>query len=331
MLKHKVAVTRTIADATTTRTESFPEKMIGAVFDSKYQLLEIIGKGGGAVVYRARRLSGKQMVAIKILNLQGDDRHENLLSIRQEFQLLSGLSHANIVSACDFGVDSDSLAYLSMEYVCGGSLGGIIRTRGPLPIDCFLEIMLQIAEGLSHFHRRDIIHRDLKPENIMLSFCQGKRQVKIIDFGIARALTRSYGGPSNLPASNVVIVGSPYYMSPEQCRGLAVDQRSDIYSFGCLMYEALTGRPPHAGRTVYETFSRHVSSEPLPLIAPQIDARVLEQLEPIIFKSLEKSPSLRYQSAADLLQAIRSIRTAAASLELPRLPSPLLQGMAKVA
>jgi serine/threonine protein kinase len=306
MLMNDAETTKTVANSDLSVRRTSPEQMIGMIVGRKYQLLEIIGKGGMSAVFSARHLFTKKLFAIKVVDLQSENAKRDLLRIKREFEILRDLGHQNIVSAFDFGVDRAEFAYLVMEYIAGGSLSRRIKTAGPLSLDCFLHVMLQIAEGLSHSHQHGFIHKDLKPDNIMLEPIQGKSGVRIVDFGIAGTPALDDNDNQELAQAGMIL-GSPYYMSPEQCRSLPLDNRSDIYSFGCLMYEALSGKPPHSGSSVYETIRKHITAAPLPLVAPQLNNAEAAHLEAIILKALKKSPEDRYQNISELIRELAAM------------------------
>jgi serine/threonine-protein kinase len=224
----------------------------------------------------------------------------HLRRFRQEAELANSLRHPNLLGVNDFGITDDGIAYLVMDYLDGCSLENIIDKAGHVPADRALTIFLQICEGLQYAHSRGVIHRDIKPSNVML-VQEGKLNdvVKIVDFGIAEFF-HQYEKQSKNVTQVGDIMGSPHYMSPEQCKSGLLDHRSDIYSFGCLMYEVLTGQPPFLAQTMIEVIYKHVS-EPIQKLserAPQF--AIPKSLEKVVLKSLEKDPKNRYQDMAHL-------------------------------
>ncbi len=240
------------------------DTLIGTLFDGRYQILRKLGAGGMANVYLAEDQELGRRVAIKILN----DRHANdeqfVERFRREAKNAAALSHPNIVSIYDRG-EAEGTYYIAMEYLDGRSLKELILSRGDPPIAVVVEYTRQILDALRFAHRHGIVHRDIKPHNVLVD---GEGRVKVTDFGIARA------GASQMTEAGS-IVGTAQYLSPEQARGGDVDQRSDLYSLGVLMYELLTGEVPFSGDTPVEIAMKHLSRTPEPpsTIRPDVPAR----------------------------------------------------------
>ena len=274
------------------------DEMTGKIFADRYEILARLGSGGMSVVYKARhRLLGR-LVAIKMLDPLLCSDLQNARRFREEALASSLLNHPNLISIFDFGLTASGEPYLIMDYLSGRSLSDVISMAGPLHVDDAVPIFLQACEGLSHAHSKGIVHRDLKPSNIMLVTGEhGSGSVKVIDFGIARVWTsaRLRGQGLTQPGE---LIGSPTYMSPEQCTGQVCDDRSDIYSMGITMYEALTGELPFLGRVAAETMQMHIDVEPIPVSTrfPSIP----QQLDRIIMKCMRKQPEHRYVSMDEL-------------------------------
>jgi beta-lactam-binding protein with PASTA domain/predicted Ser/Thr protein kinase len=282
------------------------DPLIDALFDGRYRILRKLGAGGMANVYLAEDQELGRRVAIKILN----DRHANdeqfVERFRREAKNAAALSHPNIVSIYDRG-EAEGTYYIAMEYLDGRSLKELIVSRGPAPVKVALEYARQILSALRFAHRHGIVHRDIKPHNVLVD---GEGRVKVTDFGIARA------GASQMTEAGS-IVGTAQYLSPEQARGGAVDQRSDLYSLGIVLYELLTGEPPFQGETPVEIAMKHLSHAPEPPSALRPD--LPRELDWIVMRALAKDPEDRYQSAeemdADLERVSRGAPVAAATEE----------------
>lgn len=271
----------------------------------RLEIVEQIGKGGMAVVYKAKHLVMNKPVAVKLLLPHLTSDPTSLKRFQQEAQATATLSHANIVHIHDCGL-TNGQAFIIMDFVDGKSLDQVIR-EAPLTPERAIEIFVQICEALNHAHERGIIHRDLKPSNVMLTADKrGFDVVKVVDFGIAKLLTNDDGMTMNNLTQTGDVFGSPLYMSPEQCSGKKLDNRSDIYSLGCLMYEALTGHAPIIGKNFLDTMQKHLTDLPAPF-PPEIAKNPLaKKLQVIIFTCLAKEPSARYATMKEISQDLRS-------------------------
>src|SRR5213595_2276866 len=240
-----------------------------------------------ANVYLAEDQELGRRVAIKILN----DRHANdeqfVERFRREAKNAAALSHPNIVSIYDRG-EAEGTYYIAMEYLDGRSLKELIVQRGPAPVTVSVEYARQILSALRFAHRHGIVHRDIKPHNVLVD---GEGRVKVTDFGIARA------GASQMTEAGS-IVGTAQYLSPEQARGSGVDQRSDVYSLGIVLYELLTGTLPFNGDTPVEIAMKHLSTVPEPPSAKRPE--VPSELDMVVMRALAKNPDDRYQSAEEM-------------------------------
>lgn len=270
--------------------------MIGKILGNRYRLLELIGEGGMALVYKAECSLLCRYVAVKILRPQFASDAEFVERFRREARSAASLSHPNVVSIYDVGQD-EGLDYIVMEYVPGSTLKDIIKQDAPLALDRALNITRQIAEGLNHAHQRNIIHRDIKPHNILVT---PDGRIKVTDFGIARAVSAG----SLTQAGEVM--GSVQYLSPEQAKGGTVGPQSDLYSLGCVLYELLTGTVPFKGDTPISIAFQHLQGDFVPLlkVRPEIPAAV----DNIVKKAIAKNQEERYGSALALLKDIDLIR-----------------------
>ncbi|NPV91396.1 MAG: Stk1 family PASTA domain-containing Ser/Thr kinase [Firmicutes bacterium] len=275
--------------------------MQGKILGGRYEILDKLGTGGMAVVYKARCTWLDRVVTIKLLRDELVNDEEFVRRFRREAQAVARLSHPNIVSVYDVGQE-DGVHYIVMEYIEGSTLKELIREEGRLSPEKSLEIALQICAGLEHAHENHIIHRDIKPQNILIT---NKGRVKVTDFGIALATT---GATLTHPGK---IMGSVHYLSPEQARGDMVGMASDLYSAGAVLYEMLTGKVPFEGESPISIALKHLQE---PIIPPrQIAPSIPEPVEKVVLKSLNKNPAARFKSAKEMAAALK----AAARDELP--------------
>ena len=283
------------------------DTIIDTLFDGRYQIIRKLGSGGMANVYLASDQELGRRVAIKIL----DDRHARdeqfVERFRREAQNAAGLSHPNIVSIYDRG-EAEGTYYIAMEYVEGRTLKELIVARGPSPLGIAIDYTRQILSALRFAHRNGIVHRDIKPHNVIVD---GEGRVKVMDFGIARA-----GAASQMTEAGSII-GTAQYLSPEQARGAPVDQTSDLYSTGIVLYELLTGSVPFNGETPVEIAMKHLSQVPA---APSTHRpEIPRDLDYVALRALAKDPADRYHSAeemdSDLERIARGIGVSAETAE----------------
>jgi eukaryotic-like serine/threonine-protein kinase len=292
------------------------DTLIGTLFDGRYTVVRKLGAGGMANVYLAEDQELGRRVAIKILNERHANDDQFVERFRREAKNAAALSHPNIVSIYDRG-EAEGTYYIAMEYLDGRSLKELIVARGPAPFTVAVEYARQILSALRFAHRHGIVHRDIKPHNVLVD---AEGRVKVTDFGIARA------GTSQMTEAGS-IVGTAQYLSPEQARGTNVDQRSDVYSLGIVLYELLTGTVPFNGDTPVEIAMKHLSTLPE---APSVKRPdIPRDLDLIVMRSLAKDPDDRYQSAeemdADLERFLRGAAvspvTEEAATQILRLPA----------
>ena len=261
----------------------------GTLLNNRYQLLERLGSGGMAEVFRARDLMLDRYVAIKVL--RGDFSHHSgfQASFRQEARAAANLSHPNIVTVHDFGL-AEGLLFIVMELVPGADLKSLLRKRGRLPASEAIPLIIQACAGIGYAHRAGLVHCDVKPHNMLVT---PDRRLKVTDFGIARALATIQPGER----ANVVW-GSPQYFSPEQAAGQPPSPASDVYSLGIVMYELLAGTSPFTAQTAEELARLHVRAVPprLTEYVPDLPENLVE----IVMKVLAKEPSARYRTADQL-------------------------------
>lgn len=267
--------------------------MINHILDHRYELLENIGGGGMADVYRAHDQLLDRYVAVKILHSQFSNDEEFIEKFRGEAQGAAKLSHPNIVNIYDVGKENNN-HYIIMEYVAGQTLKDLIQSAGKLSVNESLRIALEIAEALEHAHANNLVHCDIKPHNILVT---PTGRVKVTDFGIARAVTSStmtYSG---------TIVGSVHYFSPEQAKGGAISAKSDIYSLGVVLYEMLTGQLPFTGETPISIALKHLQEEPVSV--RKLNPTIPLIVEAIVLKAMEKDPNNRFANSTEMIRDIK--------------------------
>jgi len=276
--------------------------LIGSLIDGKYRLEEMVGKGGMGTVYRAAHLAMEITVAVKILHSHLASDHIAIERFRREARAAAQIRHPNVVNVMDFGVvEATGLAYFVMEFLEGTDLRERLNQKKQLAYDEAFFILNQVCAAVQAGHVRGFIHRDLKPDNIwLLKGTDGHEVVKILDYGIALPTLRA---DANTLTSPGMIVGTPYYMSPEQCRGETLDPRSDIYSLGVILYEMLTGQVPFRAPTPLGVVLKHNSEAPKPLRELRPD--IPEAVEQAVLRALAKDKQNRQQHATELSEEFR--------------------------
>ncbi len=283
--------------------------------NNRYHLLEPLGSGGMAQVYRARDLMLERFVAIKVLRPDFSSDPEFQVRFRQEARAAANLSHPNIVTVHDFGFDQGQL-FLVMEHVPGTNLKMIIEHLGKLKPDDAIPLIVQACAGLGYAHRAGLVHCDVKPHNLLV---MPDQRLKVTDFGIARAIASIHPDEHH-----DTVWGSPLYFSPEQASGQAPSPASDVYSLGIVMYEALTGKPPFVAKTAETLAAMHRDMSPQP--PSQINPAITAELEQIMMKILAKEPAARYRTADQLGRVLMTFgqtnKSPAVRLTTPVPPDP---------
>ena len=286
--------------------------MIGRVLGAKYELLDKLGEGGMGTVYLARRIHIGDEVAIKVLHPQFVRDKDAVARFRREARAAALIQHPNVVAIYDYGEEpgDDAPAFIVMELVRGQTLRQMLRREGKLDPARAVALMREICAGVGAGHRRQVVHRDLKPDNVIVlapdSESDGeeaRERVKVVDFGIAKL--RDLAADLTLTETGVVL-GTPYYMSPEQCRGETLDARSDVYSLGAVLYEMLSGAPPFTGATATAVVAKQLTAIPRPLAA---FAQIPNALEALVFRALAKEPPDRPADAGALARALGAALT----------------------
>jgi serine/threonine protein kinase len=269
--------------------------LVGCTVADKYYVLSVLGVGGMSLVYKAKTLEKRaRVVALKTLRVQGVNDEMLVKRFQREAELLHRLNHPRIVQVKDFGTTKRGQPFFVMDCLTGTSLSTRLKD-GPMPANQVRDIFTQVCGAVDHAHRCGVIHRDLKPGNIMLMTVDGQKDfVKVVDFGIAR-----YEEDAQRLTRMGEVWGSPIYMSPEQCMGAQLDARSDVYSVGVAMYEALTGQVPHFGVNYVDTMSKQIGEPARSLREVRPDLDIPEKLENVVLKALNKEPDKRFQTMAE--------------------------------
>jgi serine/threonine-protein kinase len=271
----------------------------GGLFAGRYQIREVLGRGGMGVVYRATDRQLDEVVALKVLRSEVLVEDPTLVErFKQEIRLARRITHRHVLRTHDFG-EADGVPYISMEYLEGVTLKELVARKGALPAGVALRIAKQICQGLEAAHRQGVVHRDIKPQNMLILPESG--EVKIMDFGIARVST--VDGASGLTTAGTVL-GTPDYMPPEQAQGGTADFRSDLYSLGVVLFEMFTGRLPFPGDTALGVIMSHIQK---PAPRPRhLNPALSPEIEALVLRCLEKDPANRYARADDLLSALNA-------------------------
>src|SRR5687768_9391837 len=300
-----------------------PGQMLGP-----YRIINQVGRGGMATVYKAYQPSVDRYVAIKVLPSQLAESREFATRFQQEARIIAKLEHPHILPVFDYG-ESDGIAYFVMRYMDAGTLKEKMIEGRPLPLAEIDKLFTQLAGALSYAHGHGVVHRDLKPANVLID-SQGN--IFLTDFGIAKILESASPRLTQTDA----IMGTPAYISPEQAQGQPVDQRSDIYSLGIILYEMVTGRVPFTADTPLAIILKHISDPmPLPsLLKPDIPAAI----ERVILKALAKEPEDRFATAAEFLSSWKraldekdSVPRVAKTIAVPASSPPMLRPVTQAA
>ncbi|HEY0173542.1 MAG TPA: serine/threonine-protein kinase [Pyrinomonadaceae bacterium] len=303
------------ADGAVLKRTGNDDRLIGQVLAGKYRIDEKIDEGGMGCVYRATHVLMEKVVAVKVLHpaLAADDKIVQRFT--REAKAASRISHPHAINVTDFGESENGIVYLVMEYLRGRTLKDVVRSGGPMTLARAAEIVRQVAGALEAAHNEGVVHRDLKSDNIMLAEATGGDWAKVLDFGIAKIqqTERSiHETDPGLTAPNLII-GTPQYMSPEQCSQASdIDARSDVYSFGVILYELLAGHVPFTGDSPTAIMMKHIQEPPPSILEERGDLPA--EVGRVIARALAKRPEDRFQSAAELSAALSAVAAEEASL-----------------
>jgi tRNA A-37 threonylcarbamoyl transferase component Bud32 len=307
------ATTLTVGKQTPTSEKTEPaatmadDPLPGTLLGGRYQIFSLIGKGATSSVYKAMDTSLEHSVAVKVLHSHLTSDEVIVRRFKQEVRTASLIAHPNVVAIHDCSESPGGQPYFVMDYVDGVSLQQLMQQLGWLPVDRAIAIFSQVCAALAAAHEKGIVHRDLKPSNIMVTKTDaGQDLVKVLDFGVAKILPMQGETFQRLTQTGEML-GSLLYMSPEQCLDQDVDGRSDIYSLGCVLYEAVTGKPPLCGRTAFETMNKHMSDTPERLDKVRPELHFPPALERVIFKAMAKQPQNRHQNSSEFLDDLQKL------------------------
>jgi eukaryotic-like serine/threonine-protein kinase len=279
------------------------DSLLGVVLAGRYEVLRRIGEGGMGAVYEAKHTLIGKHVAVKVLLEKFHAQSDLVARLLQEARLASSIGHENIVDVTDFGTTDDGRSFVVMEFLDGESLAELAMREAPLPIERSLRIARQVASALGAAHAKGIFHRDVKPENIYLVQRGDADFVKVVDFGISKAVKP--GGDEGPEAYRLthtgLLLGTPLYMSPEQARGSEdLDHRVDIWALGVLLYECLTGEVPFHANNYLQIISQVLTHQPMPPSQLRPELGIPDAVEAVVMRAMEKDRALRYQTMAEL-------------------------------
>lgn len=284
------------------------DSIIDSIIDEKYRVISQLGIGGLGKVYKAEQLDLNRFAAIKVLHLSALQDNEHLLRFEREAKILATLQHPNIVQVYNVGHLEDGGPYMAMEFLEGKSLDRLIASEPDIAWRRVLNIIIQACDAVAFAHSHGVIHRDIKPQNIMIVQSPNPDTVKILDFGLSRVLTNKE--TVQRLTQTGALIGSVHYMSPELCQGRKSDERSDIYSLGCTLYECLSGRPPLDSDHPVSIINKHLHEMPVPLLPQRLSGnqkRFPAHLELVVFKALQKDPADRFQSMNEFAEALKLV------------------------
>lgn len=292
------------------------------VLGDRYRLVSVIGEGGMGQVYLAQHVTIGKQLAVKVLALEFAQQETFRIRFLREAQAISQIAHENVVDVSDFGVAPNGSLYIVMELLKGEGLSDMLDREGHLQWERARTIGLQVCDALTAAHSKGILHRDIKPENVFRT-TRGSNEdfIKVLDFGLAKVVSDEPGIETSLTAVGGII-GTPEYMSPERVRGEKLDERSDVYAVGVLLYEMVTGCVPFSGDHYTLVLDQQLHAAPLPPSQVAPDANIGAGLDAVILRALEKDRERRYASVADLAEGLHRLdQLSATSGAVPPLPS----------
>jgi tRNA A-37 threonylcarbamoyl transferase component Bud32 len=276
---------------------------IGKIIDGRYRVQARVGTGGMGAVYRVEHVRMGKVAAMKVLHRELAKEDQITKRFRREVEVVAHLNHPNIVQTFDFGTH-DGLMYLIMEYVRGEDLGAIVKRDGPLAATRAMALGMQICSALDEAHNLGVVHRDLKPENVVCVRRRDEEHAKVLDFGLAKLRERPDLGEIT-GAGN--LIGTPYYMSPEQVRSENVDHRTDIYSLGAMLYRVITGEFPFEGNSPMGIMSKHLTDDVIPPSERVPELRLSPEVDRIVLRAMARNPAHRYASAGEMRRELEAM------------------------
>jgi serine/threonine-protein kinase len=292
-------------DGQTLRSSVPASDLVGQVVADRYHVIKKLGEGGMGQVYLAEHVKMGRRSAIKVMNPSMVHDPDAVARFNREASNASRITHPNVCAIYDFGETPDGLIYLAMEFIEGEPLTDLLERDGALPVPRAVGIFTQVADALQAAHDLGIVHRDLKPDNIMLAQRKGGDQVKVVDFGIAKAVGGDESGQKVTKTG--LVVGTPEFMSPEQLSGDKLDGRSDLYSLALVFYRMLAGKLPFEATTVQETMIKRLTDEPATLAALRPDLAFPAGLQPVLDTALARNPVDRYQTVTKFAADVASV------------------------
>ena len=287
--------------------------LTGQILGDRYRLVSVLGEGGMGTVYLAEHVTIGKQLAIKVLGLEFSQQESYRIRFLREAQSISRIAHENVVDVTDFGVAPNGSLYLVMEYLQGEGLSETLDREGPLPWSRAKQIVLQVCRALHAAHEKGILHRDIKPENCFRIKRGANRDfIKVLDFGLAKVVSDDPGMETSLTAVGGII-GTPEYMSPERVRGEKLDERSDVYAVGILLYEVCTGCVPFSGDHYTLVLDQQLHAVPVPPRQVTPNADISRELEQVILRALEKDRDRRFPNIRSLAEALANIQTLTSS------------------
>jgi len=279
------------------------DPLISQLVAERYRIIRKLGEGGMGAVYLAEHVVIEKKFALKVLAPELARRSDLVARFLQEARSASRIGHENVIDISDFGQSPDGLVYIAMEFLDGKDLGEMVRIAGAMDWPSARGIVMQICRALRAAHDKGIVHRDMKPENIFLIQREGQPHfVKILDFGIAKVMGLDPNGPRLTRTG--MIFGTPEYMAPEQAEGKDTDHRADIYAVGCIIYHLITGQTPFVAESFMTMLTKHLMEDPVPPSVRRPDLVVTPEMDALVLKALEKDRDKRWQSMAELLEAV---------------------------
>ncbi len=303
------------------------DALLGQTLDGRFRIDAVLGEGGMGMVFKALQTSISRPVAVKTLHPQLATAPTFFDRFKREAEIASRLHHPNIITIFDFGRSAEGVCYYVMEYLEGESLRQRVKREGPLSIRQAIAVVEQIALGVAHAHKQGVIHRDLKPHNIMLTPVDGHEYVKVLDFGLVKAMEQTEDD-ENLTSTGQVL-GTPQYMPPEQAGGEVVDARSDLYALTAVFFFCLTGNSPFGANTVRKALQAALKGEVQPVAAHRLGAPVPEAIDRFIKKGLSLEKDDRHQTAEAFVEAMKATVASASDAVLDALPTPKQPGTSK--
>ncbi len=314
------------------------DPLIGRVLGGRYRIREMLGRGGMGVVYKAEHVRMGKLMAIKLLHGELARERESLRRFQKEAEAVSKLDHLNTLQVFDFG-QSDGLTYLVMELLVGRDLSSLLLGQGTVDFERAARIGLQVAASVGQAHERGIVHRDLKPENVFLvqSKAGDEDFVKVLDFGLAKLKQSEHAPMEDTVTQHGMIVGTPYYMAPEQISGGECDARTDIYALAAMLYRMITGVPPFVGTTPVAVLTKHLTDPVIPPTQRNPEVKIPSVADAILLKGLAKAPKDRYQSMHEFRCALADflrdsgLSTQSGKAEAIANPEPVTKRLGRVA